>query len=65
MEGFIERIFYSNQPPLWFDPDLSGFRSELRNSTAFDNALIISAHPELVEGHERLYTFHTAQDASS
>jgi hypothetical protein len=27
-------------PPLWFDPDLSGFRSELRNSTSFGTTLL-------------------------
>jgi len=40
---------------VWFDPDMSGFRSELRNSTSFGTALLLySEHPELDEGHERL-----------
>jgi len=41
--------------PFALSPDLSGFRSEFRNSTSFDHVLIISAHPELAEGHERLF----------
>jgi hypothetical protein len=54
IEGAIERILNIiniKSPPLWFDPDMPGFRSELRNSTSFGMALLLySARPELVEG---------------